>query len=925
MHRLDLRRLLALATLAALVAVALVLGVARTSAPSSGASARAATEEGPPALAAHLEKLKEALPGNAGESEQGRGTAEDQEFEALAYPADDVSAAKLDAARLAASRVSSRFPKGNGRGGWVTVGPKNALYPASPFRSIASYVPNAYYAGGRTTALAISPACRPGSCRMWMSPAGGGVWRTDNALGDEPKWTYLGGPLGINAVGSLALDPANPSTLYVGTGEANASGDSAAGVGIYKSTDGGTTWTGPLGSSVFRNRSVGSIAVGPAGVLYAATTRGVRGVASVSGGAVSLIPGAAQWGLYKSTDGGASWTFVHNGAASTACGTLTAQANNADPCSPRGVRRVALDPTAPSTVYASSYARGVWRSSDGGGTWTQIKQPLTSTATTDRAEFAVTTLPGGATRMYVAEGASGSPTSRVFRSDDVATGAPVFTSLTSSDPVDPGWATFNYCTGQCWYDNFVSTPAGSPDVVYVGGSYQYGELTANHRAVVLSRDGGTTWTDMTADGTDPVNPNALHPDQHALVTNPSNPLQFFEANDGGVMRSSGVLVDRSSWCAARGLSAVRTARCEQMLSAIPSLLVGLNKGVTTLQFQSLSVSPFDANELQGGTQDNGTWENYGSPSTWVNTMIGDGGQSGFDVGNPAFRFHTFFDASPDVNFSSGDMADWNWIADPIYGTGGLFYVPIISDPKVGGTMFVGTRNALRTKTSGMGSMSLAEFRKQCNEWTGLFQVQCGDWEAIAAPSLTSSQRGDRAGGAVTAIERTPADTSTAWASTQTGRLFVSKDVDAEPASAVTWTRLDTALTPNRHISSIYVDPANANVAYVSYMGFDASTPSTPGHVFRVTFDPQAGTAAFQNLSLDLGDLPINDLVLDAPTGDLYASSDFGVHLLARGSSSWTAAATGMPNVEVSGLTIATGKRKLYAATHGLGAWALNLP
>jgi hypothetical protein len=62
-------------------------------------------------------------------------------------------------------------------------------------------------------------------------------------------------------------------------------------------------------------------------------------------------------------------------------------------------------------------------------------------------------------------------------------------------------------------------------------------------------------------------------------------------------------------------------------------------------------------------------------------MIGDGGQSGFDVADASFRFHSFFDTSPEVNFANGDTADWIWVADPMYLTGGQFYSPIISDPK----------------------------------------------------------------------------------------------------------------------------------------------------------------------------------------------------------------------------------------------------
>jgi len=131
------------------------------------------------------------------------------------------------------------------------------------------------------------------------------------------------------------------------------------------------------------------------------------------------------------------------------------------------------------------------------------------------------------------------------------------------------------------------------------------------------------------------------------------------------------------------------------------------------------------------------------------------------------------------------------------------------------------------------------------------------------------------------------------------------------------------------VSSIYIDPANANHAWISYSGFSSATPATPGHVFEVTYNTIAGTAAW--VSRDgatggpLGDIPVTDLVRDDNTGDLYAASDYGVMALAGGSTTWTLAAAGMPNVEVAGLSIVPSSRKLYAATHGLGAWVLGLP
>ena len=893
--------------------------------------------EFPTALGRHIEKLKEATPGNQGIGEEGPWSSAETEFVKRAYPADTISVAQASAARNAfAASMGRPFPRGKGRKGtWVTVGPSNALYPFTDLRNSFNYVPNAYVAGGRTTSIALAAACKPGDCRAYITPAGGGVWTTKNALTGEPHWVYLGGPLGINAVGSVYLDPNDPSgnTVYVGTGEANVCGSGCvAGTGLYKSTDGGDTWTGPLGGDVFNGLGIGTIVVKPGSpdTIYAGVTTALRGMSSVCcSGVTRPVPGAGQWGLYKSTNGGATWSFIHNGAATPGvCTGDLAQYNNLGACSPRGVRAVALDLSNPDTVYAGSYARGVWRSTDGGATWTQIKPSLAAGTITTRPTIAVTTLPNGKTRMYVYEGASGAPRSRLERSDDVATGAPVWTNLTSTSTANPGWAWDNLCTAQCWYDQFVYTPVGYPDIVYVGGSYSYGQTIANKRAVVMSTDAGVSGTDMTFDGTDPLHPNGLHPDQHALVTNPNNPFQFFETNDGGVMRSSGTFVDRSAWCddPNRGLSGNSLNRCRQMLSRIPSELQSLNKGLTTLQFQSLSVSPHNSNVLQGGTQDNGTWQTDGNPVKWENTMIGDGGQSGFDVGIPSFRMHNFTGASPDVNFSNGAVADWIWTGDPIC-CGGEFYAPVITDPVVSKTMFAGNNlTAYRTKTAGLGSRTIVEAQAICNEWTGTFAETCGDWAELGTSRLTSAAWGDRAGGNMAAIERTSGDGSTAWAATTTGRVFISKNVDADPASAVTWTRLDSlaANDPNRFVSSIYIDPANANHAWISYSGYGSNTPATPGHVFEVTYNANSGTAAWVDRSYDFGDLPVNDLVRDDVTGDLYASSDFGVSLLAAGTTSWVEAASGMPNVEVAGLTIVPGARILYAATHGQGAWRLNI-
>ena len=102
------------------------------------------------------------------------------------------------------------------------------------------------------------------------------------------------------------------------------------------------------------------------------------------------------------------------------------------------------------------------------------------------------------------------------------------------------------------------------------------------------------------------------------------------------------------------------------------------------------------------------------------------------------------------------------------------------------------------------------------------------------------------------------------------------------ATSVTWSRIDlpSPATPSRYVTSIYVDPADGNHAWVSYSGYNVNAPG--GHLFEVQFNPATGTATWTNIDHNWGDLPVSDLVYDDVTGDLYASSDFGVSKLEDG-------------------------------------------
>jgi len=202
------------------------------------------------------------------------------------------------------------------------------------------------------------------------------------------------------------------------------------------------------------------------------------------------------------------------------------------------------------------------------------------------------------------------------------------------------------------------------------------------------------------------------------------------------------------------------------------------------------------------------------------------------------------------------------------------------------------------------------------------------------------------------LARDGSDHGTLWAATSAGRIFVTHNADASDPATVTWHRIDSSTagnSPTRFPSGIYVDPADTGHAWVTYSGYNAATPSRPGHVFEVTENgTAAGSGIFTNLNVEAGtsayptptnngDLPVSDVARDDANQTLYVSTDFGV---LRGDSDgkggWHVTA-GMPNYEVMHLEIQPSsrvptctngvpscKRILYAATHSRGIWTMNL-
>jgi hypothetical protein len=1009
------------------------------------------------------------------------------------YPANVIPQSVVQNALSTFDRIANQKDGQGGGGNWRDYGPKkNAIQPG-----ILSFTGATTPTASRITAMAISPNGQ----RLYVGAAGGGLWRTDNPTSAEPVWQQVTNGLAQNSVGTLTIDPTDSSgrTIYLGTGEANrCTSGCESGVGMYKSTNGGNSWTKlsdtcvsnatyacvSPGEDSFLGRAISNIVVDPTNSqhLFVGSALAVRGLSHVigNGGQPRLEPDANPVGLYESTDGGATFTRVWDGS----------------PPGPTafGINDVALDPLNPTTVYASAFDAGLWRRSpslDGSTGPTDFKRvytphfvpPFCSAADprcifggTDRTMFSAT-VKNGTTRIYLTEGTangggSADPFAATFwRTDDANQPAatllayetgpgattppdttvgpqtyPGWQKLTSNTTASPYYATVDVCTGQCWYDLDVYTPKGMPDTVYVIGSYNYGELPCNLRGVgcstgrsdgravlysttagdpepVTTSDGTATtrtFTDLTFDGHNhnvpwcayntpqgqaytfahslvtPANmcawaPDGIHPDQHTIVINPANPTQIFEGSDGGVIRTSGTFSDISQHCNSNerpALGAASLNNCKRLLSRVPTDLDHTDKFLaSTIQFVGVSINPTTSCEVQGGTQDNGTWSNVDKEcahGTWPQVIYGDGGNGGYDTTTP-WRFNEFTSGFGDVNFGDplGGPMKWLFSTSPVGNSGEAiaFYWPSISDPNPpAGThpIFQGAQHVWRTWAWGSGTgcpltgsttgcvpttvpqsttPNIAFMEQHCADLTSSGgEPYCGDYQPLGGPKgsnttgdLTGTVYGaDRTGGSISWIARTASDHNTLWAATSAGRIFVSHNANAVDPASVVWHRVDNATSPTRFPSSIFVDPNNVGHAWVSYSGYNATTPTTPGHVFSVTEGNPAtpGSGTFTNLNIEAGtstfptpsnsgDLPVNDITRDDQTHTLYAATDFGV-LKGRsdGTHGWVVM-SGLPRYEISHLAISPStrepscsghhcKRILYAATHSQGIWALNL-
>jgi photosystem II stability/assembly factor-like uncharacterized protein len=404
-------------------------------------------------------------------------------------------------------------------------GPETA--PAEPSWSFIGPRPVTFYGidSGRVTSLAIDPA---NPRIIYMGGAEGGVWKSTNA---GESWTPLGDSQVSLAIGSIAIDPNNSNTIYVGTGEENFSGDSYYGAGILKSTNGGATWTqlpGGFTGVPCGGDWIGGVAIEPgnSNVLLAAVDSCYYG----------------QAGIYRSTNGGVSWSPVYVPTNNWTPGTA-----------------VMFDPANANVAYAALYYGTVIKSTDAGLTWSlSAGSGANSLPNSNVGRIALAMAPSSPSTLYAAiANNADSDLLGMYKTTD---GGANWSQLTNAP---------DFCSTQCWYDIVLAVSPVNPNFIVAGGVYTY---HPGGSAVTTSSDGGATWVDQSS---------GLHPDTHALAFTPDG-ATLYTGDDGGVWSTTNPTANQIEWSGLNDTLAI------------------------TEFYPGISMDQGNVNHTYIGTQDNGT-------------------------------------------------------------------------------------------------------------------------------------------------------------------------------------------------------------------------------------------------------------------------------------------------------------------------------
>ena len=748
-----------------------------------------------------------------------------------------------------------------------------------------------------------------------------------------PTWTFVG-PAPIpngqtdtrsdpvsGRVSAIAVDPANANIAYVGTAQG----------GVYRTTDGGATWT-PLMDN----------AVSPAGLV--GTPLAIGAITIDPTNSSTILVGTGEGNLSADSFFGTGFYIITNanGASPTVSGPFNARASDgADIFTGRSIVAIAVDPANHNNVFCSTSSgvggivaqannvlpdRGLYRSTNafsGSPTWTRLQ--VTGTTSTNTISTSLVMDPSNANNIVVAYyGQAGTDPVGIYRSTDALAATPTFaqtkaialaknaklainkvgavvTVYASTEEGSPngrlykstdGGATWSgslkngWASSQGFYDIAVGLDPTNANNVSVGGS-------TSPNLFQKSTDGGATFIPSNV---------GLHADVHAIAYAPSNPAVIYHGNDGGIWKSTDTGLTWTS----------------------------LNNGTfSATQFEGLAVHPIDRNFSIGGTQDNGT-EHLKPDGTFYRADFGDGGYSLIDQNasdtNTVTSYHTYFNSSGSLIgtgrlFSAACLTmleppSGKWSFHGIY-SGGVdtttiycdgtkdsfngialgdavrFYAPQALGPGNPNTWYFGTNKLYRSTDSATNGAAVSQ----------------------TLPTTVS------------AIAISPQDDNVRLAGLSNGAVFATT-TGANPLLQIAGAGATngTTTTPALGVGRMIVDPKNKAVAYLGFTGSALGV----GHVWKTTNlnALPAGSVTWTPMSTGLPDVAVNAFAIDPDSAPLtggssqsiYVGTDAGVYYSSDAGATWSAYGMGMPHVSVFAMEIQNPNAILRAATHGRGIY-----
>lgn len=634
----------------------------------------------------------------------------------------------------------------------------------------------------------------------YIGAASGGIWKTTDG---GATWQDVGVNLESLTFGAIALNPLNPNTVYAGSGEAYIYG----GYGLYKSLNGGTSWTRITnGFGAYTNFRAIKVSPTDTNYVYAALT----------GQDWLVNPAPGNEGLWRSTNGGTTWTRTGN-------------YYHGDDVLPH--------PTTAGRVYAATGAywsgtAGFYFSSNSGSTWTLRNSGLPASNTIERILLAR------------------SPASTAALWALVHTVSPDQMTLYKTTNEGVSWTSIGptiTCDGG-WWNLLVAVNPSDTSEIYLGEN----ELRrSTNGGASYSHVGGAYWD------------QSMHVDFQGFAFAPSNPAIRYCISDGGVYRSSN---SGSTW-------------------------VSVNNNLSTVQYYRIGSHTTNQNIIIGGAQDNGIYRTTnGGSGTWTLVSTGDGMETFFDYSNPNTVYSSTQNGWILKSTSGGNWGTWSGV-QPATSDSWAWLTPFFMHPTDNLTLYTASQRPWKSTNGG------------------------ASWSDLAGSALTTY--------GVNTMAQSPVQPNNlmlsegAWAS--------DPDIYVTSTGGAPWTNIKANIGgAARHISRIIFHPSQPSTVFIVRSGF---TSGSPGN--KIYMSTNLGST-WQNLTGDLPDVPHSDLFIDPlNTSHMYTANDLGVYRTTNGGTSWTRQGNGMPFVPAVDFDYfnSGGVRLLRIATHGRGAFqaALQLP